>query len=262
MTTLQSQTINVNGTSIAYRRGGVGQPLLFLHGAGGAGTALAFMEGFTEGHDVTLPDHPGFGASDTPDWLETIHDMAFFYLDFLDALDLRNVHVIGQSLGGWITMEIAVRSTERIDRLSLLGAAGIILPDVAMGDLFAWDKETRYRTIIYDETVAEKLLAMPATPDQDAIAAKNKETTKLLGWDPRFDKGRVEGFEIERAVNVYTPSPCRAEHSGVRPGLHPAKGRFGLVFRVHRICEVDGFVGGQVSHQLLVERNECSLTFN
>ena len=31
----------------------------------------------------------------------------------------------------------------------------------------------------------------------------------------RFDKGRVEGFEIERAVNVYTPSPCR--HASVEP---------------------------------------------
>ncbi len=186
MSALQTQSIEINDASISYRRGGSGQPLLFLHGAGGAGTALAFMEGFTESHDVIVPDHPGFGASDSPDWLETIHDMAFFYLDFLEALDLKSVHVIGQSLGGWIALEIAVRSTERIDRLSLLGAAGINLPDVAMGDLFSWDKETRFRTIIHDDAIAEKLLAMPTTPEQDAIAAKNEETTRLLCWNPRF----------------------------------------------------------------------------
>ena len=186
MPALKSHEIVIGGANIAYRRGGSGQPLLFLHGAGGAGTALGFMEGYTASHDVIVPDHPGFGASDTPDWLETIHDMAFFYLDFMDALDLHNVHVIGQSLGGWITLETAVRSTERIERLTLLGAAGINLPDVPMGDLFAWDKETRYRTIIHDTAIAEKLLAMPTTPEQDAIAAKNEQTTKLLCWEPRF----------------------------------------------------------------------------
>ena len=186
MSALQSQTVEINCTSITYRRGGSGQPLLFLHGAGGAGTALGFMEGYVASHHVIVPDHPGFGASDTPNWLETIHDMAFFYLDFMDALDLRDVHIIGQSLGGWITLEIAVRSTRRIKQLTLLGAAGINLPDVPMGDLFAWDKETRYRTIIHDDTISEKLLAMPTTPEQDAVAAKNEETTKLLCWDPRF----------------------------------------------------------------------------
>ena len=186
MSALQSQTVEINGTTITYRRGGSGRPLLFLHGAGGAGTALGFMEGYATSHDVILPDHPGFGASDTPDWLETIHDMAFFYLDFLEALDLKNVHIIGQSLGGWITLETAVRSTERISRLTLLGSAGINLPDVPMGDLFAWDKETRYRTIIHNDAIAEKLLAMPTTPEQDAMAAKNEETTKLLCWEPRF----------------------------------------------------------------------------
>ncbi|MEQ8509758.1 MAG: alpha/beta hydrolase [Rhodospirillaceae bacterium] len=186
MTSLDTKTIDINGTKIIYRRGGKGRALLFLHGAGGAGNALGFCSSLTGGHDVIVPDHPGFGDSDMPDWLDTIHDMAFFYLDFLEALDLWDVHVVGQSLGGWIALETAIRSTERMGLLTLIGAAGLNVPGVKKGDLFMWDKETRYRTMIHDEALAAKLLAMPTTPEQDETAIKNEFTTARLAWEPRF----------------------------------------------------------------------------
>ena len=62
-------------------------------------------------HDVIVPEHPGFGASDTPDWLDNIPDLANFYLDVLDQLDLQNVDLVGFSIGGWIAAELAVRNT-------------------------------------------------------------------------------------------------------------------------------------------------------
>ena len=186
MAELHSKTVSVTGCETSYRRGGSGPVVLFLHGAGGAGNALPFCTGLADSFDVIVPDHPGFGASGTPEWLDTIHDMAFFYLDFLEALDLWDVHVVGQSLGGWIALEAAVRSTERIGRLTLVGAAGLNLPDVKKGDLFMWDKETRYRTMIHDGALAEKLLALPTTPEQDEIAIKNEFTTARLAWEPRF----------------------------------------------------------------------------
>ena len=71
-------------------------------------------------HDVIVPEHPGFGASDTPDWLDTIPDLANFYLDFLDQLDLNDVDLVGFSLGGWIAAELAARNT----RASRLADAG------------------------------------------------------------------------------------------------------------------------------------------
>lgn len=186
MAELHTKTATVTGCEVTYRRGGKGPTVLFMHGAGGAGNALPFCSALADSFDVIVPDHPGFGASDTPEWLDTIHDMAFFYLDFLDALDLWDVHVVGQSLGGWIALEAAVRSTERIGRLTLVGAAGLNLPDVKKGDLFMWDKETRFRTMIHDTALAEKLLAMPTTPEQDEIAIKNEFTTARLAWEPRF----------------------------------------------------------------------------
>ena len=76
----------VRGCNIGLMRGGAGEPLLILHGASGAGAWLPFMRSLAEKFDVIVPEHPGFGDSDTPDWLDTIHDLAYFYLDFLDHL--------------------------------------------------------------------------------------------------------------------------------------------------------------------------------
>src|SRR5882762_11836350 len=104
----------VNGCKIRIMRGGQGAPLLYLHGALGVSAWMPFMEGLSRRFDVIVPDHPGFGASDTPDWLDTIHDLAYFYLDVLADLDLDRVHLVGVSLGGWIAAELAVRNTRRL----------------------------------------------------------------------------------------------------------------------------------------------------
>ena len=46
------------------------------------------MERLSQRFDVIVPDHPGFGASDTPDWLDNVGDLAYFYLDVIEALGL------------------------------------------------------------------------------------------------------------------------------------------------------------------------------
>lgn len=108
-------------------RGGEGAPLVVLHGASGA-MWLPFMDKLMRRFDVIAPEHPGFGESDTPDWLDTIHDIAYFYLDFLAELKLDGVHLVGPSLGGWIAAELAVRSTARLASLTLADAAGLYVP--------------------------------------------------------------------------------------------------------------------------------------
>ena len=109
------QPIVVRGCRIALRRAGSGPPMLILHGAADADTWLACLTELAADHDVILPEHPGFGASDTPDWLDTIADLANFYLEFLDQLDLTGVDLVGHDLGGWIAAELAV-SNPRIIR--------------------------------------------------------------------------------------------------------------------------------------------------
>jgi pimeloyl-ACP methyl ester carboxylesterase len=178
--------IEVDSCKVNLRRGGSGQPLLFLHGANGAPVILPFMEKLAERFEVLVPEHPGFGASDEPDWLENIHDLAYFYLDFLKRLDLRNVHVVGSSLGGWLALEMAVRDCSRIRSLVLVGPSGITAPAVQSGDIFLWSPEELVRNLFFDPAIAEKMLAQPMTAEQLDVSLKNRHTVARLAWEPRL----------------------------------------------------------------------------
>ena len=178
--------IELDGCKVHLRRGGAGKPLLFLHGASGAPVILPFMEKLAQRFDVLVPEHPGYGQSGEPAWLENIHDMAYFYLDFLKFLDLKDVVVIGSSMGGWIAMEMAVRDTSRIASLVLVGPAGVAAPGVQPADIFLMSPEDLLRALFVDEKLVAARLAEPATPEGVDVALKNRHTTALLGWEPRL----------------------------------------------------------------------------
>jgi pimeloyl-ACP methyl ester carboxylesterase len=176
----------IAGCRVSLRRGGSGPALLHLHDAGGAAVVPPFLEELAAHYEVLLPEHPGFGASDVPDWLDDIHDLAYFYLELLEALDLRDVTLIGASLGGWLALEIAVRNATRLRAMTLLAPAGIHVAGLPKGDLFLWDGEDRVRNLFHDQRIADGILNTPATPaDIDALA-RNTYTFTRLAWEPRL----------------------------------------------------------------------------
>src|SRR5258706_7048321 len=144
------------------------------------------MEKLAQRFDVLVPEHPGFGESDEPEWLENMHDLAYFYLDVLRSLELRGVHVVGSSLGGWLALEMAVRDASRIKSLLLIGAAGISVAGVTPGDTFLWSPEELTRKLFFDANIADKLLAQPMTAEQLDVSLKNRHTVARLGWEPRM----------------------------------------------------------------------------
>jgi pimeloyl-ACP methyl ester carboxylesterase len=178
--------IEVDGCKVNLRRGGNGEPLVFLHGASGAPAIMPFMEKLAARFDVLVPEHPGYGLSDEPGWLDNIHDVAYFYLDFLRALELTNVTLVGSSMGGWIAMEMAVRDTSRIKSLVLASPAGVAVPGVQPADIFLLSPEELVRSLFFDQRLAEARLAEPVTPESIDIALKNRHTTARLAWEPRL----------------------------------------------------------------------------
>jgi pimeloyl-ACP methyl ester carboxylesterase len=175
--------VEVDGCKTHLRRGGAGEPLLFLHGASGAPVVMPFMEKLAQRFDVLVPEHPGWGRSDEPEWLENIHDVAYFYLNFLKQLNLRNVTIVGSSMGGWIAMEIAVRDTSRIKSQVLVSPAGIAAPGVLPADIFLMPPEEVVKDLFFDEKLAQARLAQPEDVD---ISLKNRHATARLAWEPRL----------------------------------------------------------------------------
>ena len=159
--------------------------MLILHGADDAGTWLAYMADLAARHDVIAPEHPGYGASDMPDWLDGIPDLANFYLDVLDQLDLTGVDLAGFGLGGWIAAELAVRNTRRLASLTLIAAAGIHVEGIARIDPFLRTDEQRIRDLFHDPNRADEMLERLRRPELEDIGLKNQTTTARLTWQPR-----------------------------------------------------------------------------
>lgn len=176
----------VAGCKIRIMRGGSGEKLLFLHGARGASAWLPFMETLSQRFDLIVPEHPGFGGSDTPEWLDNIGDLAYFYLDLIDTLKLQRVNLAGVSLGGWIATEIAIRDDSALKTLMLICAAGIHVKGQPKGDIFMWSREEFTRNIFHDPRFAEAMLAKSPTDDELFIEMKNRLATAKLGWQPRL----------------------------------------------------------------------------
>lgn len=177
----------IGACRVSVLRGGAGDPLLFLHGAAGAGRWLPFMKLLAEKFEVIVPEHPGFGLSETPPWLDNIGDLAYFYLDLIEALRLKNVHLLGNSLGGWIASEIAIRDQHPFRTLTLVAPAGIRVDGTPTADIFLWSREELTRNLFYNQNMAENMLNTPLSEEEQNIQLRNSITMAKLAWQPRLN---------------------------------------------------------------------------
>jgi len=182
-----TEMMTIDGAKIRVLRGGPGgaQPLVFLHGAGGHSGWMAFLEELSQRFAVYAPEHPGFGQSDDPPWLDGVGDLAYFYLDFLKVLGLERVHLVGTSLGGWIAAEMAVRDTARLASLTLVGAVGITAQGETIPDIFRMPVEENLRRFYADQERAARRVGDVAKADM-RLVAKNQATVTRLAYWPRF----------------------------------------------------------------------------
>src|SRR3954465_12309768 len=94
----EPEWIEVGGLRVAYRRKGEGPPTLYLHGAGLTRMWLPFYERLSGAADLIVPEHPGFGETAMPEWLDGLDDLVIHYDSLLDVLGLEPVHLVGYSL--------------------------------------------------------------------------------------------------------------------------------------------------------------------
>ncbi|HEX7814987.1 alpha/beta hydrolase [Dyella sp.] len=114
-------------------RKGSGRPLLLLHGGAGP-DSMRPMFNALNGFELILPTHPGFDATEHPSWMRTIADLADCYIELLNVLKLRDVIVVGNSVGGWIAAEMAIRQSSAVAGIVLINAVGL-KPDDSTGPI-------------------------------------------------------------------------------------------------------------------------------
>src|SRR5258708_22409324 len=141
MSTPSTDTVALSsGLEITITESGAGRPVLILHGGGGPFTVAGMAGHLAETMHTIVPTHPGWNGTGRPGWFTGIDDLALAYLQYLEDRDLRNVLVIGSSMGGWIGSEMAVRDgAGRITGLILIDAVGIKVEAHPIPDFFALD---------------------------------------------------------------------------------------------------------------------------
>ena len=182
----QTSELKVRDVGVRLRRAGRGATVLFLHGAGGVPQWLPFFDLLAERYEVLVPEHPGFGGSDDPPWLRSTADLAMFYLDLVEEAGLDGIHLIGNSLGGWLAAEILIRDRARFKSLVQLAPAGIRVKGVPGGDNFIWGPEEALRNLYHDQSFADRILAVKPSEEQMDAMLKNRFTVAKLGWQPRW----------------------------------------------------------------------------
>ena len=115
-----TDTIRVAGLNI-WQSGAdlVGPPVVCLHGIGGDRTSFADQLGQLGGRRVIAWNMPGYGGSD-PLMQMDFAALSGAVVALLDALGIATVHLVGQSIGGMIAQEVAIRSSDRVASLGLI----------------------------------------------------------------------------------------------------------------------------------------------
>jgi pimeloyl-ACP methyl ester carboxylesterase len=199
----ESRVAVANGRFVAdVRDEGEGAPVLYLHGEWGRAPDRAFLSALGAGHRVIAPCHPGYGATTGAGELLDLHDLIYYYLDFLDALGLRDLPLVGQGLGGMLAAELAAVQPERFTRLALLAPLGLWDPADPVLDFFAAEPAA----------LAAALYRDPASP---AARAATEVPT---------DDDRYVAFMLDRAQSLATAAKY----------LWPIPNR-GLNRRLHRV---------------------------
>ncbi len=124
------KSILANGIQTNYHEHGQGEPVLLIHGSGPGVTGWAnwrlTIPALAENFRVIAPDIVGFGYTERP--ADVQYNMATWLnhiLGFMDALGIEKAHVVGNSFGGGLALAMAIRAPQRVNRLVLMGSAGL-----------------------------------------------------------------------------------------------------------------------------------------
>jgi pimeloyl-ACP methyl ester carboxylesterase len=118
--------VTVDGRRVNVVELGSGSPIVFIHGLSGSWQNwLEQVPVFAREHRVIAFDLPGFGASEMPDEKISISGYGRFVNALLDELGVGAAAMVGNSMGGFIGIELAIRFPERVERLVLVSAAGL-----------------------------------------------------------------------------------------------------------------------------------------
>lgn len=174
--------VRIREGAIRYLEGGEGEPILLLPSA--AGRAAEYREVFpllSKSSHVYAIDYPGFGQSDFLSSIEGTEDLASFVIDWMDAVGLQRCHLVGFSLGGWISLLLALSHPERFRTLILVATSGGRIPGVPIFSPSGMNFKEILNRFYHRREVREKLARQKSTRgEREEILRSSRALARLV----------------------------------------------------------------------------------
>ena len=171
MQTGTEEFVDVIGEKIRVLRGGAGAPLCILHHDIGNPGWLPLYDSLAQQFRVIVPDLPGWGGSERPEWMRSARDLAVEINLLLDAEGVTELVLVGLGFGGWIAAEMATMNQTRLKRLVLVNPLGIQPRGGEIADQFLLSHLDYVRLGFHDQAAF------------DAIFEHDPPTEALVQWD-------------------------------------------------------------------------------
>jgi pimeloyl-ACP methyl ester carboxylesterase len=198
---IQTFTLFSESLPLSVEDRGAGRVFLILHGGAGPASVTGLAEALASQVRTIAPIHPGFAGQPRPSWFRRVDDLVLAYLALLERLDVSEVVVIGNSVGGWIAAEMALRRSPRIAGIVLLNAVGIDAgPGARIGNPMELPPEKRAALAFYNPT----RFAFPQTPEAVAMMSANQSALLAYAGEPYMHdpglKARLDEIDIPALV--------------------------------------------------------------
>jgi pimeloyl-ACP methyl ester carboxylesterase len=183
---------------------GSGRNILILHGGGGPATMTLLGAHLAEKAHVITPTYPGWDGTPRPESLQTVAGLADEVVRYLDDNDVKDVLVIGSSIGGWIAAEVALRDkAHRVTGLVIINGTGVNVPGQPITDVTGFTPQ-QLAKVAYHDPSKFGAGAPPPTPERIAVMRANAAT--LAVFSGSGDTYSCDPTLLERVKGIQVPT--------------------------------------------------------
>lgn len=163
---------------------GTGQPLLLLHGGGGPGTVATLAAHAAKTHRVLAATLPGWNGTPRPPTLTSVAAYADAFMHYLEQRDLREVNVVGSSVGGWLATELALRDhAGRLASIIIINGVGIAVAEHPITNISGFTP-AQLAQVAYHDPSKFGVGMPPPTPELLAMTRANQTTLAEVAGSP------------------------------------------------------------------------------
>jgi pimeloyl-ACP methyl ester carboxylesterase len=181
---VSDRTVDVAHRSIHLLEAGSGEPLVVFHHSTGNLGWIELYRRLSDSFTVIVPDLPGYGRSELPEWAESVADLAVLMNAAIRRLDLGPVHLVGLGLGGFVAAEMAVLGGDQLASLTLVGAPGLKPREGEIVDQVVIGFEEYVRLGFADPARFDELFDTEAKDAASQIWDASRVMTCRVAWKP------------------------------------------------------------------------------